>query len=57
MRKYLVLVSILICFCGCATSVDRQVTYKVKCKNCKTIYGKGDVLEILVDKRLRIERK
>jgi len=56
MNKIMSLMLCLLFLSSCAY-LDRQVLYKVSCENCVTPYGRGEKVEILIQKSTKTNPK
>jgi hypothetical protein len=54
--KYLPLIVVLY-LVGCASAdIYRKAKYEIKCTDCKTAYGTGNVVSIKIEKELAVIR-
>lgn len=57
MQNKIILLVAIFFLTGCAGSVQRKVNISVLCEKCVTPYGKGDKLQIKIEKELDIDRR
>lgn len=50
------LLGMMVVFCGCASHVERRATYSIICEDCRTPYGIGDRVSVIVNKEIVIDR-
>lgn len=53
MKKLLIMIN-LIFFTGCV-SINRHVMYEITCEQCVTSYGRGDKINLKINKSLKVE--
>lgn len=52
-----ILLAVVLCLVGCASAdLYRKAKYEIKCTECKTAYGTGNVVSVKVEKELIILR-
>ncbi len=52
-----ILLAVALCLVGCASAnIYRTATYEIKCTNCKTPYGAGNVVSAKIEKELVVIR-
>jgi hypothetical protein len=52
-----ILLAVVLCLVGCASAnIYRSAKYEIKCTDCKTPYGVGNVVSAKIEKELTIIR-